>query len=130
MENRLASSLEIDRLAKERDKQNRIMNEMALKANEILSWNSNTDAPANPEYTKAKSAFENAEKELKSAEAQILKLRAQRASYRMMLNALQEHEEQLESFSEELWLSLVDRMVVCSKEDIRLILKDGSTITL
>ena len=48
----------------------------------------------------------------------------------MMLNALQEHEEQLESFSEELWLSLVDRMVVCSKEDIRLILKDGSTITL
>lgn len=93
------------------------MNEMALKANEILSWNSNTDASANPEYAKAK-----------SAEAQIMKKRANRALYRMKLNVLQEHEEQLESFSEELWLSLVDRMVVCSKKDISLRLRGGSEI--
>ena len=68
-------------------------------------------------------------RELKSDESQIMRIMAQRASYRLVLNALENHSEQFESFSEDLWISLVDRMVVCSKEDIRLILKDGTEIS-
>ena len=67
-----------------------------------------------------------AEKELKSVESQIMRIRAQRASYRLVFKALENHSEQLESFSEDLRISLVDRMVVYSKEDIRLLLKDGT----
>ena len=102
---------------------------MAEKADSILSWNSSTDATVNPEYAEVKASFEAAENELKSVESQIMRIRAQRASYRLVLNALEKHSEQLESFSEDLWISLVDRMVVYSKEDIRLILKDGTEIS-
>ena len=83
---------------------------------------------SNPEYAEVKASFEAAEKELKSVESQIMRIRAQRASYRLVLNALEKHSEQLESFSEDLWISLVDRMVVYSKEDIRLRLKDASEV--
>lgn len=130
---RLAKSLsgnhEIDRLLKEKNRLAGIMNEMAEKADSILSWNSSTDEASNPEYAEVKASFETAEKELKSVESQIMRIRAQRASYRLVLNALEKHSEQLESFSEDLWISLVDRMVVYSKEDIRLILKDGTEIS-
>ena len=98
---------------------------MAEKADSILSWNSSTDEASNPEYAEVKASFEAAENELKSVESQIMRIRAQRASYRLVLNALEKHSEQLESFSEDLWISLVDRMVVYSKEDIRLILRDS-----
>ena len=83
---------------------------------------------SNPEYAEVKASFEAAEKELKSVESQIMRIRAQRALYRLVLNAFEKHSEQLESFSEDLWISLVDRMVVCSKEDIRLRLKDASEV--
>ena len=102
---------------------------MAEKADLILSWNGSTDEASNPEYVEVKASFEAAEKELKSVESQIMRIRAQRASYRLVLNALENNSEQLESFSEDLWISLVDRMVVYSKEDIRLILKDGTEIS-
>lgn len=119
----------INRLLKEKNRLAGIMNDMAEKADSILSWNSSTDEASNPEYAEVKVSFEAAEKELKSVESQIMRIRAQRASYRLVLNALEKHSEQLESFSEDLWISLVDRMVVYSKEDIRLILKDGTEIS-
>ena len=75
-----------------------------------------------------KDAFEAAADELGTVESRIMSLRAQRASYRLVLNALEKHTSQIESFSEDLWVSLVDRMVVYSKEDIRMILRDGSEI--
>lgn len=103
------------------------MNEMAERADSILSWNGNTNKASNPEYAEVKASFE-AENELKSVESQIMRIRAQRASYRLVLSALENHSEQSESFSEDLWISLVDRMVVYSKEDIRLLLKDGTEI--
>ena len=125
----LAGNHEIDRLLKEKNRLAGIMNDMAEKADSILSWNSSTDEASNPEYAEVKASFEAAEKELKSAESQIMRIRAQRASYRLVLSALENNSEQLESFSEDLWISLVDRMVVYSKEDIRLILKDGTEIS-
>ena len=128
-EESLAGNHEIDRLLKEKNRLAGIMNDMAEKADSILSWNSSTDEASNPEYAEVKVSFESAENELKSVESQIMRIRAQRASYRLVLNALEKHSEQLESFSEDLWISLVDRMVVYSKEDIRLILKDGTEIS-
>ena len=120
----------IDRLLKEKNRLAGIMNEMAEKADSILSWNSSTDEASNPEYAEVKASFEAAENELKSVESQIMRIRAQRASYRLVLRALENNSEQFEAFSEDLWISLVDRMVVYSKEDIRLILKDGSEIKI
>ena len=104
------------------------MNEIAEKADSILSWNSSTDEASNPEYAEVKASFEAAENELKSVESRIMRIRAQRASYRLVLSALENNSEQLESFSEDLWISLVDRMVVYSKEDIRLVLRDDIEI--
>ena len=124
----LSTNHEIDRLLGEKERLNSIMNEMAEKADSILSWNSSTDAGSNPEYAEVKEAFEAAADELGTVESRIMSLRAQRASYRLVLNALEKHTSQIESFSEDLWVSLVDRMVVYSKEDIRLILRDGSEI--
>lgn len=124
----LSTNHEIDRLLGEKERLNSIMNEMAEKADSILSWNSSTDEASNPEYAEVKASFEAAENELKSVESQIMRIRAQRASYRLVLNALENHSEQFESFSEGLWISLIDRMVVYSKEDIKLILRDGIEI--
>ena len=124
----ISSDKEINDLLDKKNKLHDIMNEMAEKADSILSWNSRRDADSNPGYAEVKASFEAAESELRDVESRIMKLRAQRASCRLVLNALEQHAEPLESFSEELWISLVDRMVVYSKEDIRLILRDGSII--
>lgn len=96
----LSGNHEIDRLLKEKNRLTGIMNEMAEKADSILSWNSSTDEASNPEYAEVKASFEAAENELKSVESQIMRIRAQRASYRLVLSALENHSEQLESFSE------------------------------
>lgn len=124
----LSSHNEIDSLLKEKDRLGRIMNDAAERADSILSWNNSTDDSSNPEYAMVKEAFESAESELNAVESRIMAIRAQNASYRLVLNALEKHSERLESFSEDLWVSLIDRMVIYSKEDIRLRLRDGSFI--
>ena len=98
----LSGNHEIDRLLKEKNRLSGIMNEIAEKADSILSWNSSTDEASNPEYAEVKASFEAAENELKSVESRIMRIRAQRASYRLVLSALENNSEQLESFSEDL----------------------------
>ena len=124
----LSSENEIESLLAEKNRLNDVMNEMAEKADLILTWNSNTDSASNPEYAEVKATFESAENAFRDAKSNIMKLRAQRASYRLMLNALKKQVEEIGSFSEDLWVQIVDRMIVYSKDDIRLRLKDGSEI--
>ena len=91
------------------------MNAMAKKADSILFWNSSTDEASNPEHAEVKTSFEEAEREFKSVESQIMRIRVKRASHRLVLIAHEKHPEQIESFSEDLWISLAERMVVYSK---------------
>lgn len=69
---RLTKSLprnhKIDRLLKEKNRLADIMNEMAEKADSILSLNCSADVASNPEYAEVKASFEEAENELKFVE--------------------------------------------------------------